>query len=158
MNTGPHDQQQSPIQRPEHGPNHSWPDEKRYFLTVNVIIENSEGKILLLKRSRKSIANPDRWDLPGGKVDACESFQDAIHREVREEIGRDVRITHLVGSSEYRVNGTDVVFLIMHGEIDSEEISLSDEHEEYLWITPSLIPEMDLCDHFSSVLKKYVNQ
>jgi len=158
MDIGSPDQYRPNSEQPNQGTGKTWPDEIRYHLSVNVIIENTEGKILLLRRSPESRINPGRWDLPGGKVDACESFQDAIHREVMEETGLDVKLTHLVGSSDYRVNGTDVVFLIMHGEIGSEEIRLSNEHDKFLWITPTLIPEMDLCDQFMDVLEKYIEQ
>ena len=158
MNEGSSDGRQINSSEAFEEPRLRWPDEKRYHLSVNVILENEEGHILLLKRSHDSLINPGRWDLPGGKVDACENFQDAIHREVKEEIGLDVRLTHLIGSSDYRVIGTNVVFLIMHGEIGPEDIRLSREHDEYLWIIPTLIPEMDLCEQFRVVLQDYVDQ
>ncbi|MBN2273453.1 MAG: NUDIX domain-containing protein [Bacteroidales bacterium] len=44
------------------------------------VIKNSKGQLLVIKRR-------DRWDLPKGKLDAGESFEEAALREVEEECG-----------------------------------------------------------------------
>ena len=48
-----------------------------------VIIQNN--KLLLLKRNEEPYKGT--WDLPGGYLDGQESPQDAIRREMREELG-----------------------------------------------------------------------
>ena len=59
------------------------------------------GRILLVKRLRAPEAGC--WSLPGGKVERLERLEDAVTREVREEVGADVEIgallcvTQLVG-------------------------------------------------------------
>ena len=44
-----------------------------------------DGRILLLRRLRPPEAGT--WSLPGGKIDAGEPWQAAVHREVTEELG-----------------------------------------------------------------------
>ena len=56
-----------------------------YGLTVRGIIKNKDGKILLLKRHPKSRTDPEKWELPGGKVEKGEFFTDALVREIKEE-------------------------------------------------------------------------
>ncbi len=51
-----------------------------------------DGRILLTKRKDFEV-----WCLPGGHVDSGESVATAAIREVREEVGLDVRLTRLVG-------------------------------------------------------------
>lgn len=58
---------------------------------VSVAIIQS-GKVLLTLRDDFQV-----WCLPGGAVDAGESVAEAVVREVREEIGLNVRPIHLVG-------------------------------------------------------------
>lgn len=43
--------------------------------------------ILLCRRSPAAKAYPDKWDLPGGHIEAGESAADALVRELREELG-----------------------------------------------------------------------
>lgn len=48
-----------------------------------------EGRVLLAHRQPRRSCRPDRWDLPGGHVEAGESPQAAVGRELREELGVD---------------------------------------------------------------------
>jgi ADP-ribose pyrophosphatase YjhB (NUDIX family) len=60
----------------------------RPVLTVDVIIRNSQGRILLIDRN----TSPTGWALPGGKVEFGESLRDAARREIKEETGLDISI------------------------------------------------------------------
>ncbi len=130
---------------------------QEYKLSVNIVISNKEGQILLLKRSSTSRFNPGRWDLPGGKIDACEEFQEALKREILEETGLEVSVTGLGGASAAIMNGTHVIFLVMRGEItsDDREPSVSNEHDDFLWIEPGAISDVDLCEQFRDIILRY---
>jgi len=60
--------------------------------SVNVVVENDKGEILLIQRS-----DNDNWALPGGAIDIGESLTQAAIREVQEETGITCEITGLVG-------------------------------------------------------------
>lgn len=64
--------------------------DKDYTLAVHVWIQNSEGEILLQKRSLQKHSFPGMWDTTGGKVRAYENSIEAIIRETKEELGIDV--------------------------------------------------------------------
>jgi len=58
---------------------------------VGIILVNTENKVLLQLRSQDNHLYPDYWTLPGGKVEEGESLEQAIVREVREELGWNLR-------------------------------------------------------------------
>lgn len=61
-----------------------------YFLTVHVWIVNSNGEILIQRRSPNKKVCPDLWSVTGGVVATGESSWDTCCRETLEEIGIDV--------------------------------------------------------------------
>jgi ADP-ribose pyrophosphatase YjhB (NUDIX family) len=60
--------------------------------SVNVMIENDAGEILMIQRSDNG-----NWAIPGGAIDLGESVSEAAIRETREETGIDCEITGIVG-------------------------------------------------------------
>jgi ADP-ribose pyrophosphatase YjhB (NUDIX family) len=60
--------------------------------SVNVIVTNDHGDILMIRRS-----DNDNWAVPGGAIDLGESVTQAAVRETKEETGIDCEITGLVG-------------------------------------------------------------
>ena len=60
---------------------------------VHLWIFNSEGELFLQKRSPWKGNHPDLWcSSAAGHVDAGESYEEAAHREMREEIGADCQL------------------------------------------------------------------
>lgn len=63
-----------------------------------VIICNDKGEVLLQKRPE------GRWGLPGGLMELGESFEEVAEREVREEIGleiRNLKLLHVFSGKEF---------------------------------------------------------
>ncbi len=63
-----------------------------------VIICNEKGEVLLQKRPE------GRWGLPGGLMELGESFEEVAEREVREEIGleiRNLKLLHVFSGKEF---------------------------------------------------------
>jgi 8-oxo-dGTP diphosphatase len=57
------------------------------------LITLQNGKILVTQRSAQ-MRLPLKWEFPGGKVEAYESAAQCILREIAEELGLEVEISH----------------------------------------------------------------
>jgi 8-oxo-dGTP pyrophosphatase MutT (NUDIX family) len=113
---------------------------------VGVVIRGRGDTILLEKRR-----DCGWWGLPGGRVEPGESLAEAAVREVCEETGLTVEVTHLIGvysNPEGRIvtypdNG-DVVQLIdvvVGARVLSGQVICSQESEEVRFFAPSQLPE-----------------
>jgi ADP-ribose pyrophosphatase YjhB (NUDIX family) len=99
---------------------------------------NSEGKILVVKPVYK-----DTWNLPGGVVEANESPQNSCIREVREEIGIEVKLERLL-CIDYTSKNKEAIeslqFIFFGGILAPEKISeikiATDEISAYQFLPP----------------------
>ena len=107
-----------------------------------------DNKILLLKVQSKSAHDAGRWEIPGGKVKKCEFFDDALKREYLEETGLDIDVCELynVVRNDYTACKTneDVksVQLIMKVTCKNDNVTISEEHDDYGWFSPDEINKM----------------
>src|SRR5439155_1209245 len=65
------------------------PDGRRPAAVAVVLLPDDEGRacFLLTRRTATLRAHARQWALPGGRIDAGESSEDAALRELREEVG-----------------------------------------------------------------------
>jgi 8-oxo-dGTP diphosphatase len=95
----------------------------------------SEDKILLARRSAHRKAYPDLWSFPGGHVESDETFDQALCREVREELGI-VPLTYQLMSRILDPNAiTEPIYYHLYAVTawGGEPAILDDEHSELRW-------------------------
>lgn len=106
------------------------------------------GKYLLLKIRSKSSHDAGRWEIPGGKVKKCEYFDNALKREYLEETGLEVDVDSLLNvvRRDYTACKTNEevksIQLIMKVTCQSDEVIISDEHDDYGWFNWEEIEDM----------------
>lgn len=98
------------------------------------------------------------WCLPGGHLDPDELLIDCAARELEEETG--IRSNYTVKYCGYkdRVDRDPRGRKITHvfsTEVDSEQITLSEEHTDYKWIYPHDIDSYEFLADHKDILKEY---
>jgi len=126
--------------------------EKPFRLSIKVVIFDDAGRCLVLKRSRHSKGNPGKWDLPGGKVDSGEDFDRALIREVMEETGLRITLSRVIGGMQRELGERTIAYLIMEARLVSGQPRLSGEHEDFSWIEPAKLRQIDLVEQFKELI------
>lgn len=108
----------------------------RFTVGVTGVIFNERGEILLLEHVFRG-RYP--WGLPGGWVRQHERPQDALRRELMEEVGLSVQVgPPLLVDLDDLPGHLETAFLC---EIDGEVGSLSNEILAARWVSPDALPE-----------------
>ena len=100
----------------------------RLPVTVKAVIVSSDRRVLVLKKTGGA------HDLPGGKVDAGETIEEAVAREVLEESGVRVRDVHYVANQPWPFPSQ--LMIGCHAFADNTDLVIDKtELEEAHWFT-----------------------
>jgi ADP-ribose pyrophosphatase YjhB (NUDIX family) len=121
----------------------------KVWLGVLGLVRSSDGKWLVVKKKYSGLKG--MWSLPAGFVNAGETADEAVLREVKEETGIDCSIKGLIGLRTGVIKGeiSDNMLMFLLEPIGSEEI----QHQEAeLFEAKFMSPEELLLDENTSIL------
>ncbi|AID25388.1 MAG TPA: nucleoside triphosphatase NudI [Salmonella bongori] len=118
------------------------------------LIQN-DGCYLLCKMADNRGVFPGQWALAGGGVEPGERIEEALRREIREELGEqlildditpwtfrdDIRIKTYADGSQEEIY---MIYLIFDCLSANRDIRLNDEFQDYAWVKPEELALYDL--------------
>lgn len=109
-------------------------------VTAAIIIR--DGKLMIARRNPK-LANGGRWEFPGGKVKPGESPRSCLKREIKEELGIEVDVLDMIGTSTQAGEDRSLELLFYRANWVAGEMRLRD-HTAVRWVTAVQLTEYDL--------------
>ena len=100
-----------------------------------------EGQILCARRSA-DMALPGKWEFPGGKLEPGESPEQALRREISEELSVDVRVDKFVARGTHIHPQLEVILDVYICHLSDGEPT-AEEHDELRWLSPNDLGELD---------------
>ena len=122
---------------------------KKDELTKNAvaIIVNNDNKILLLKRSDDpKIWQPSKWALVGGGIEKGEKPEEAVKREIKEEIGLEIDKFIKTFSIQRHKDSVEHIFACRYSG-EPTDITLNEENTKYGWYDTKEIDFLDTVPH-----------
>ena len=107
----------------------------RFTVTAGALIFNDEGQVLLLKHRFRAGSG---WGIPGGFLEAGEHPEQALRRELREEIGLELRKVEIFMSRTFkRPQQVEILFRCRaNGKVKPKTIEI----EQAEWFSVQLLP------------------
>ena len=107
----------------------------RRILLVSIIKE--ENKYLLTKQSSTG-RQSEFWGFPGGNLEVSDTdIENALEREVKEEVGLRVVESKLIGTHVSYIKKEDIqlLFLYFLSNVENSKLTLGKEIDEYKWMS-----------------------
>ncbi len=134
-----------------------------HYITSTVILVNSEGKFLIAKRADWEKAFPNKWTVPGGKLEVLDYvlkekdtnehwynvLENLSKREVLEEVGLEIKNINYVTNLVYvRSDGIPSLIISLWAELVNEnsEIRLCPALTDYKWVSLEEAKNFDLIE------------
>lgn len=99
---------------------------------VAAIIKNSEGKILIAQRNLKK-SQGGLWEFPGGKIEPNETKEEAIVREIKEELNMDISCDSYFDEKVYEYPDKTIRLIALNCSMIGTTYDVL-EHESINWI------------------------
>ncbi len=110
---------------------------------VAAVILNEKKQILITQRAQgRHLAG--MWEFPGGKIDAEESPEQALVREIREELDIDISVEKLIwhNTFSYPTKTINIMFYFCKLLSSGEQIKAL-EVADFKWVYPDDLSEFD---------------
>ena len=107
---------------------------KTIKVVAAVICDNMKEKNKIFATARGYGELKGGWEFPGGKIEAGETPQEALVREIREELETEIAVGELIDTVEYDYPTFHLSMDCFWAEIVSGELVLK-EHEAAKWLT-----------------------
>ena len=127
------------------------------------LIQNN-GAYLLCKMANDRGVFPGQWALSGGGVEPGERIEEALRREIREELGDKLQLSQItpwtfhddVRVKTYADGSTEqiyMIYLIFDCVSANRDIDINEEFQAYAWVAPADLHQYDLNEATRMTLK-----
>lgn len=115
--------------------------------------KNDKKEIFITQRGYGEFAGG--WEFPGGKIEEGETPQEALIREIKEELDADILVGDLIDVVEYDYPNFHLSMNCYWCELKSEHVELK-EHEDAKWLVKEELTTVDWLPADITLVKKIV--
>ena len=129
---------------------------KRVLVAAGLIkgsVNTDKADLFLVSRRRSGTHLAGFWEFPGGKIEAGESPEQALIREVHEELGVRVEVGDIYAVGHHNYESREVFLLVYEARL-IEGVPECKEVAELRWVSVSELLELELPPADEPVLRR----
>jgi len=121
---------------------------------VTAAIIEKRGKILIARR-KESDSSANKWEFPGGTIEAEETPEECLRRELFEEFGIETKVEEFIGSSQLLSPQQPIELMAYRVVHVSGEFKLA-AHQEIKWVLPSELNDYDFAEADIPIVRRLI--
>ncbi|WP_050180367.1 8-oxo-dGTP diphosphatase MutT [Domibacillus robiginosus] len=114
---------------------------KKAVRVVGAVIENEKNEILCALRSPE-MTLPNLWEFPGGKIEAGETPEESLKREVQEELACEIEVGEKIEEVTHEYEAVIVNLLTYRSRI-LNGLPKAEEHAELRWVSRDRLNDLE---------------
>ena len=124
---------------------------KTVEVVAAIIIE--DNKILCTQRSIDDPYLSLKWEFPGGKIEKEETHEQALKREIKEELNLDISVDKFFMLVNHRYSHFNLVMHTYLCSMEEDKFTLN-EHHHYKWLEPNQLTTLDWAEADIEIVEK----
>ena len=124
------------------------------IIKVTCAIIEVNNKVLVVQRS-ELMAHPLKWEFPGGKIEAFESAEESIHREIKEELDVEIEIMYKITPTLFHYPDISIQLIPFVVNYSDGEVKLK-EHAQFRLMNKKELVLLDWADADIAILNEYL--
>ena len=116
---------------------------------VAAIIKKNNQYLIVQRNRNKHLGL--KWEFPGGKVHDNETFEEALSREIKEELNITINMHEKIAEEKYKDEKIDIVLHYFLCSQKSGTIKLN-EHEDLAWVEKKYFDKYDFAEGDGNIL------
>ena len=131
------------------------------YLKIDIVFVNIANVVagVITKKNLFFIAQRNRnkylglkWEFPGGKVETNETNEDALKREMKEELNIKIFVKKKIAVEKYKDKNINIILHYYFCKIIDGEINLK-EHENSIWVSKNDFNQYDMIEGDKNIIR-----
>ncbi|MBM7573344.1 (deoxy)nucleoside triphosphate pyrophosphohydrolase [Aquibacillus albus] len=129
---------------------------KKKINVVGAVLTNNKKEILCaLRGPQMSMSN--YWEFPGGKIEANEQPEEALAREIKEELQCEIQVGEKIKAVDYDYEKVSV-HLITYWATIANGTPMKSEHAELRWVPKAALEKLEWAPADIPTVKKLLGK